>query len=62
MFNRRWRQRCANLETQLNALEQDKQALEQEVQALRAQVIQDHDQQQVLEHYERSSLLCKSCW
>ena len=53
MFNRRWRQRCANLETQLNALEQDKQALEQEVQALRAQVIQDHDQQQVLEHYER---------
>ena len=53
MFNRRWRQRCANLETQLNALEQDKQALEQEVQALRAQVIQDRDQQQVLEHYER---------
>ena len=53
MFNRRWRQRCANLETQLNALEQDKQALEQEVQTLRAQVTQDRDQQLVLAHYER---------
>ena len=53
MFNRRWRQRCANLETQLHALEQDKQALEQEVQTLRAQVTQDRDQQLVLAHYER---------
>ena len=53
MFNSRWRQRCANLETQVNALEQEKQALEQDVQALRAQVLQDRDQQEVLNHYER---------